>query len=141
MLTTKQIELIEKKEFITIAFDLSDDTFIVHVILIASSNPIYPSHQAQITSLKVNKVLTAILSKYANFVDNFSPDLVIELPKYTEIKDYTIELVDNTQPFYNPIYSLGLVKLETLETYIKTNLANNFIKPLKFPISIGIFFT
>ena len=51
----------------------------------------------------------------------------MELPEYIEINDYTIKLKEDKQPLFGPIYSLGPVKLETLKTYIKTNLVNSFI--------------
>ena len=38
------------------------------------------------------------------------------------------------------IYSLRPVELEILKTYIKTNLANNFIRPSKSPTGAPIFF-
>ena len=62
------------------------------------------------------------------------------LPEYTKINKHAIKLKDNKQPFYGSIYSLGLVKLKTLNTYIKTNLANNFIRPSKSPAGAPILF-
>ena len=47
---------------------------------------------------------------------------------------YTIELEKSMQPPFGPIYSLGSFELETLKTYIETNLANNFICHCKFRI-------
>ena len=44
---------------------------------------------------------------------------------------HTIELEEGKQPLFEPIYSLGPVELETLKTYIKTNLANSFIRSSK----------
>lgn len=49
------------------------------------------------------------------------------LPKYTKINIYAINLKKSKQPLYGPIYSLELVELNTLKTYIKTNLAKDFI--------------
>ncbi len=48
--------------------------------------------------------------------------------------------MDNQQPPYGPIYSLSLVELEILKTYIKNNLANGFIKPSKSPVGAPILF-
>ena len=50
-----------------------------------------------------------------------------KFPEYIGINDYTIELEKNKQSTFCPIYSLKPIKLETLKTYIKTNLANSFI--------------
>ena len=64
----------------------------------------------------------------------------MELPKNTKMNEYTIELEKSKQPPFGPIYSLGPVELEMLKTYIKTNLANGFIWPLKSPIDAPILF-
>ena len=56
------------------------------------------------------------------------------------MKDYVIELEKDKQPFFDPIYSLGLVELETLKIYIKTNLVNSFIRLFKFSIKAPILF-
>ena len=56
------------------------------------------------------------------------------------INNYAIELVDDRQPPYGPIYSLGPVELEILKAYIENNLANGFIKPSKSPAGVPILF-
>ncbi len=71
--------------------------------------------------------------KYVDFADVFSPKLAVELPEHTRINDHAIELVDNRQPPYGPIYSLGPMELETLKAYIKNNLASGFIRSFKSP--------
>ncbi len=59
------------------------------------------------------------------------PKLAAELSEHTEINDHAIELVDDRQPPYGSIDSLGLVELEILKAYIKNNLASGFIWPFK----------
>lgn len=82
----------------------------------------------------------AILTGYPDFAHVFSKKLV-ELPlENTDINNHTIKLVNSKQPLYEPIYSLKLVELESLNTYIETNLANNFIQPYKFSVGALIFF-
>ncbi len=81
-----------------------------------------------------------MLSKYADFADFFSPKLATELSEYIGINDYAIEFVDDWQPLYSPIYSLGSMELEILKAYIETNLANDFIKPFKSPAGAPILF-
>lgn len=54
------------------------------------------------------------------------------LPKYTKVYIYGINLKKSKQLPYRPIYSLRLVQLKTLKTYLKINLANNFINLFKF---------
>ena len=78
-----------------------------------------------------NKAFISIVTKYSNFVDVFSPKLASELPEHTGINDHAIKLVNNEKSPYGPIYSLGPVEFKTLKTYIKTNLANGFIRPSK----------
>ncbi len=51
-----------------------------------------------------------------------------------------MEFVDDRQPPYSPIYSLGYVKLETLKAYIENNLASGFIRPSKSPAGAPILF-
>ena len=53
---------------------------------------------------------------------------------------HAIKLEEGKQLLFGPIYSLGLVELKTLKTYIETNLANGFIRPFKFPAEASIFF-
>ena len=60
--------------------------------------------------------------------------------EYIGINDHAIELINEQQLPYGPIYSLEPVELETLKTYIKTNLANSFIKYFKFLVGASIFF-
>ena len=100
----------------------------------------HPSRKVQIAYLKADEALTKILRMYADFADIFLPKLTTELRKYTEINNHAIELIDDWQRLYGPIYSLGPVKLEILKTYIKDILANGFIRPFKSPAGASIFF-
>ena len=99
---------------------------------------IHPSRQAQISLLDVIKVI--IPSEYAHSTNVFSPDSAAELPEHTGINNHPIDLIDDKQLLYSLIYSLGPVKLETLKTYIETNLANSFIRPSKSSAGISILF-
>ena len=65
---------------------------------------------------------------------------VIKLLVHTRLNNYAINLEKDKQSSFGPIYSLKPVKLETLKTYIKTNLANGFIWPFKFPTNALILF-
>ena len=64
----------------------------------------------------------------------------VELPENTGINEHAIELEEGKQPPIGPIYSPGPIELETLKTYIKTNLANGFIRPSKSPAGALILF-
>ena len=56
------------------------------------------------------------------------------------MNEHAIELEKSKQPPFGLIYSLGPVELETLKTYIETNLANGFIQPSKSPVGAPILF-
>lgn len=86
------------------------------------------------------QALIKISIEYTDFVDVFSPDLVFKLHEYTRINDHIIGLVDNQEQLYKSIYSLELVELKILQTYLKKNLANKFIKPSIVLIDALIFF-
>ncbi len=51
----------------------------------------------------------------------------MELLENTGMNAYAIKLIEGKQPPYGPIYTLSLVELETLKTYIETNLKTGFI--------------
>lgn len=141
MSTIKRVKLVAKKELVTAALDSDNEAFIVYIAPVISSDTIvHLSDQAQIALLKEDEALTAILSEYIDFVDIFSLSLIVELSKHTKINDHAIMLIDDKQSSYKPIYRLKLVKLKILKTYIKTNLANSFIRPSKSPTDAPILF-
>ena len=137
--TTQRVEIIGKKEFAAVALNKKDETFVVQMAALSMvDSSVHPSRQAQISSLDVKEV--TIPSEYADYTDVFSPDSAAELPEHTGINDHLIDLIDDKQPPYGPIYSLGPVELEMLKTYIETNLANGFIKLSKSPTGALILF-
>ena len=81
-----------------------------------------------------------IPTKYSNFSDVFSEKKTLVLLRLIKLNQHAIKLQDSQQLLYGPIYSLGPVELKTLKTYIKANLANGFIWPLKLPTGAPIFF-
>ena len=142
--TTKRVELVEKKEFAAAALDPRHETFVMDVASLESpsntqEDDVNPSRRAQIAALVVNEAPISVFTEYSDIANIFSPKLASKLFKHTGINDHTIELVDNWKPPYRPIYSLGIVELKTLKTYIETNLANGFIKPSKSPAGAPIF--
>lgn len=70
-------------------------------------------------------------AEYSNFVNVFSEKYATVLLENTKIKTNIIDLNKDKQLYNRFIYSLRLVELETLTTYIKTNLANGFIRSFK----------
>ena len=141
--------MIGNKEFAAVTLDLEYESFIIHVISLSSTASlsstwlnadIYLFYRPQIASLIATKASTNIPNKYNDFADVFFLVLESKLSEHTGINEHAIKLVNGQQPAYRPIYSLGLIELETLKAYIETNLANKFIKISKSPISTLIFF-
>ena len=95
--------------------------------------PMHSKKQAQVRALLFNKAFTKIPAKYSNYNNIFSMENAAELPENTGINEHTIKLEEGKQPPFGPIYSLEPVELETLKTYIETNLTNSFIRPSKSP--------
>ncbi len=97
LLTTRQVKLIGRKEFVVAALDLEYKAFVIHIaaLNVDSGDKMHLLKKAQIAYLKADEAYTKVLSKYANFADVFSPKLAVELPKYTRINNYAIKLVDD----------------------------------------------
>ena len=81
-----------------------------------------------------------ILNKYSDFTNVFLEEKTLVLPERTKLNKHAMNLKNDKQPLYGPIYSLGPVELETLKTYIKTHLKNKFIHPSKSPAAAPILF-
>ena len=64
----------------------------------------------------------------------------MEFPGNTGINEHAIELEEDKQLPFGPIYNLGPVEVETLKTYIETNMANGLIRPSKSPAGAPILF-
>ena len=114
--------------------------FVVYMAALSMvDSNIHPFWHTQIALLKAEEV--TIPSKYADYTNIFSSNFATKLPKYTRINDHLINLIDDKQLLYYPIYtSLKPVELKTLKTYIETNLANSFIKSFKSPAGASILF-
>ena len=140
LLTTRRVEIIDKREFAAAALNVDNETFVVHVAALAepTTMPIHPFCQAQVATLTSEE--TGIPAEYSDFSNVFSSDSAAELPEHIRINDYPINLLDDKQPLYGPIYSLGPVKLEMLKTYIEANLASGFIRLFKSPSGAPILF-
>ena len=118
--------------------NVEDETFVMYIVVLAKPIiiPIYCSHEAQVTLSKSMETCT----KYFDFSNVFSLDSAAELLAYGGINNYSINLFQDKQLFYSLIYSLGPVELEMLKIYIKTNLANNFIRHSKLLTNTPILF-
>lgn len=65
----------------------------------------------------------------------------MELPKNISINKHIIKLIEGKQSLYKPIYNINLVKLETLQIYIKSHLKTKFIQSFKSPTRVAFFLT
>ena len=140
LLIIRKVKLIRKKKFAVPIFNLKDKAFIVHIASISQDSDIYSSQRAYIVFLKANKAPISVPSKYANFADIFSKNLVAKLPEHIKINNHTINIIEQHEFPYRSLYSLGSLKLETLKTYIETSLVNSYIRLSKFFIGALIFF-
>ena len=118
--------------------DKNIKAFVVHITSFTLKMTIYLACKAQIALFLVEKLI--ILAKYLNFANIFSKKLAEILSKRVRVNKHAIKLKRDKQPPYRLIYSLGLVELEISKTYIKTNLANSFIKASKSLASTSILF-
>ncbi len=98
------------------------------------------SRKVHIAPLKVDEAPIEVPREYADFADVFLPKLAAEFLENIGINDHAIEFVDDQQPSYGPIYSLGPVELKTFKAYIENNLASGFIRPSKSPTGAPILF-
>ena len=89
--------------------------------------------KVQVGALLFNETSIEVPAEYSNYSNIFPVENVAKLPKNTEINEHAIKLEKDKQLPFGPIYNLDPVKLKMLKTYIKTNLANGFIHPLKSP--------
>lgn len=64
----------------------------------------------------------------------------MELLEYSEINDYSINLLDIKQLYYGLTYSLELIRLEMLKIYIKVNRISSLIRPSKSLTDTAILF-
>ena len=106
--TTKQVEFINKKEFVKVALDEKSETFVVDVAFLNLAPDFHPDRAAQIASLLTEKV--KIPDKYLDFTNVFSKKKALVLVERNKLNENVINLEDDKQPFYGPIYSLGPVE-------------------------------
>ena len=120
------------------ALDENFETFIIHVIFFNLALRIYPNKAAKIAFLLKEKV--KILDKFSDFANIFLEEKALVLLKCLKLNEHAIDLINGTQPSYRLIYSLDLIELEILKTFIETHLKSGFIWPSKSPASVSILF-
>ena len=122
--------------------DVNSKTFVMHVAIWEQEEmPVHMEKQAQVGALIFNEALTKVPVEYSDYSNIFSAENAAEFLENTRINEHAIELEKSKQPPFRPIYSLGPVELEMLKMYIKTVLANSFIRPSKSPAGAPILFS
>ena len=81
LLTTRQVELIRKKEFAVAVLDPEHKVFDVYMaaLNVDLGDKVDPSRKTQIVYLKADEALTKVSSKYTDFTDVFLLKLAAEL--------------------------------------------------------------
>ena len=130
--------MINWKEFAKAAWDENIEAFVVHVSSLGLRISIHPTRETLLVLLLTKEV--TVLVEYSDFADVFSDMSANVHPEQIGANEDAILLDEGKQPPYRPIYSLGPVELETLKSYIKTNLANGFIWALNSPANAPILF-
>ena len=151
----ERVQLVNPKEFVIAALDVDSKTIIVHVAVRErekiAMNPARKAHikaqsgaqtqdKAWIGALLFDKAPTEILVEYYDYSNVFLAENAAELPENTGMNEHAIKLEGDKQTLFRPIYSLGSVELKMLKIYIKTNLANGFIRLSKSPAGTLILF-
>ena len=98
-------------------------------------NPVKKAKKASMIAKELK-----IRTNYLEFSDVFLEKKALILLVITNLNKQAIELQERQQSACRLIYSLGLVKFEMFKTYIKINLANDFIQPSKSPAGISLLF-
>ena len=105
--------------------DKNFETFVFHVVSLNLIPRLHPDKAAQIAFLLAKKI--QIPNEYLDFANVFLEEKALVLPERTKLNEHAINLEDGKQPLYRLIYSLSLVKLETLKTQIEIYLKTRFI--------------
>ena len=104
--------MIDKKDFVIAALDANSKMFVVHVAIREQKEmPVHFKKQAQIKAqigaLLFNEAPTEVPVEYSDYSNGFSAEHAAELPENTGINEHAIELEEDKQLPFGPIYSLG----------------------------------
>lgn len=113
MLTIRQIELINKYEFVETTLNRSLETFVVNVATLEvylSIIMINLIRKLFLATLEQDNPPTELPIEYSDFLDMFSLNLAIELVDCTRINGYAIKFVEDKSSFYDLIYSLSSIE-------------------------------
>ena len=121
--TTKRVQIVDPKKFIIAVLNVNSKTFVIYMAIWKQEKmPMHSKKQAQVRVLLFNKAFIKVPAEYSNYSNVFSAENIVKLPKNIKMNKHAIKLEDSKQLPFGSIYSLGLVELKTLKTYIKINL-------------------
>ena len=73
LFTTKQVQIIDKKDFVIAALDANSKTFMMHMAIWEwEKMPVHSKRQAQVGALLFNKAPTEVPAEYSNYNNVFS---------------------------------------------------------------------
>lgn len=90
LLITKQVQIINQKEFMTTGFDSDKKAFVVYIAYLGFKMTIHPTRDNQKSLLITEKVV--ILSKYLDYTNSFSKKSTAKLSKCSDINKHAINL-------------------------------------------------
>ncbi len=125
-------EILNKKKFVIVAFRRENKAFVMNIVALTKPEnlPVHFYHQAQVILLTSEEV--KVSAECFEFSDVFSSNSATELLENTGINQNPNNMINNKQIIYDPINTLGLVKLEIFKIYNEINLVNNFIRLFKY---------
>lgn len=141
--TTRRVELTDAETFAEAAMDLTNRVYVMHVKHVPTESTTTTGEVVSSMDIKqrdYDKNPKVVLpSEYEDLAEVFSEADVNRLSDHGP-HDHAIDLIDERQPPYRPVYNLSEVELTVLRQYIDKHLANNFIRPSKSPARAPILF-
>ena len=91
--TTKQVQIVNPKEFVIETLDVGSEIFIMHVAIWEQEKiPVHSKRQAQVRTLIFNEAPTEVLVEYSNYSNVFSAENVAELLEHIRMNEHAIKL-------------------------------------------------
>lgn len=141
--TTRRVELTDAETFAEKITDTANKVYVMHVKYIPDSDTPGPPGQAtsamDLKQQDFDDSEVLLPPAYQDFAEVFSDADANKLPEHG-LHDHAIDLIDERQPPYGPVYNLSEVGLTVLRQYIDKHLANKFIRPSKSPAGAPILF-
>ena len=134
------MKIFDKKEFAMATLNTNNKIFVVHIAALVELTTMLKYFFCQVQVVLLISEETKIFTEYSDFSNVFSLNSIVKLLEYIRINNHSIDLLNNKQLSYSLIYSLELVELKILKTYINTSLASSFIRPSRSPANAPILF-